>query len=97
MGDSRASNSSQSLSRTFDTLLEILEAEVTAISVVKSDQLPTISRRDVPVSVQELVYGSKSERAVIYSKPLERENELISSSEEFLRPMKGRGPFNKLY
>ncbi|MBW0510139.1 hypothetical protein O181_049854 [Austropuccinia psidii MF-1] len=97
MGDSRASNSSQSLESTFDTLLEIIEADIAAIAVVKSEQLPTNSRTDVRVSVQELVYGSKSERAGISSKPLDRENELIYSSEEFLWPMKGRGPFNRLY
>ncbi|MBW0560246.1 hypothetical protein O181_099961 [Austropuccinia psidii MF-1] len=39
------------------------------------------SNTDIPVSVQELAYGSKTERVGAYIKPLDRHHELISSSE----------------
>ncbi|MBW0477241.1 hypothetical protein O181_016956 [Austropuccinia psidii MF-1] len=54
------------------------------------------SRRDIPVSVKELFYGRKAAGVGTSSKPLDRENELISSSEEVLRPRKERGPSERL-
>ncbi|MBW0515198.1 hypothetical protein O181_054913 [Austropuccinia psidii MF-1] len=47
--------------------------------------LPPVSKRknrDIPVSVQELVYGGKAERVGTSHKSLYRHHELISSSEE---------------
>ncbi|MBW0583164.1 hypothetical protein O181_122879 [Austropuccinia psidii MF-1] len=58
MEDARTSTTSQSLANIFDTLIESPEAEITAIAV-RPESLPTGSSRDIPVSVQELVYGSK--------------------------------------
>ncbi|MBW0528546.1 hypothetical protein O181_068261, partial [Austropuccinia psidii MF-1] len=45
-------------------------------------QVPKGNNRDIPVSVQELVYGSKTARVGASSKSLDRNHELISSSEE---------------
>ncbi|MBW0477786.1 hypothetical protein O181_017501 [Austropuccinia psidii MF-1] len=61
----------------FDTLIEISEAEITAITVVRAELLPERESRDIPVSVPELVYGSKQAVVGAFSKPLDRENELI--------------------
>ncbi|MBW0588926.1 hypothetical protein O181_128641 [Austropuccinia psidii MF-1] len=81
MEDSRASTSSQRLSSTFDTLIESPEAVITAIAA-RPESLSTGNNRDIPVSVQELVYGSKTARVGTSPKSLDRHHELISSSEE---------------
>ncbi|MBW0499541.1 hypothetical protein O181_039256 [Austropuccinia psidii MF-1] len=62
MEDSRTSTSSQRLASTFDTLIESPKADITAIAVVRPESLSTGNNRDVPVSVQELVYGRKAAR-----------------------------------
>ncbi|MBW0509534.1 hypothetical protein O181_049249 [Austropuccinia psidii MF-1] len=82
MEDARASTSSQRLARTFDTLIESPEAETTALAVVRPESLSTGNNRDMPVSVQELVYGGKEARVGTSLKSLDRHHELISSSEE---------------
>ncbi|MBW0558133.1 hypothetical protein O181_097848 [Austropuccinia psidii MF-1] len=61
MEDYRASTSSQRLARTFDTLIEIPEAEITAIAVARPESLSTGNKRDIPISVQELFYGRKKQ------------------------------------
>ncbi|MBW0503389.1 hypothetical protein O181_043104 [Austropuccinia psidii MF-1] len=61
MEDSRASTSSQRLVNTFETLLESSEACITAIPVFRPESFPTGSNRDIPVSVQELLYGGKED------------------------------------
>ncbi|MBW0529420.1 hypothetical protein O181_069135 [Austropuccinia psidii MF-1] len=81
MEDARTSTSSQRLASTFHTVIESPEAEITAISV-RPESLPTGSGRDIPVSVQKLVYGSKTARVGTSPKSLDRHHELISSSEE---------------
>ncbi|MBW0532480.1 hypothetical protein O181_072195 [Austropuccinia psidii MF-1] len=90
MEDARASTSSQRLASTFDTLIESPEAEKTAISV-RPESLSTGSSRDIPVSLKNLVYGSK--KALVGSSPksLDRHHELISSSEEVYGSRKYRG------
>ncbi|MBW0591526.1 hypothetical protein O181_131241, partial [Austropuccinia psidii MF-1] len=80
--DARASTSSQRLARTFDTLIESPEAEITAIAVVRPESLSTGNNRDISVSVQELVYGSKTARVGTSPRSLDRNHELISSTEE---------------
>ncbi|MBW0500506.1 hypothetical protein O181_040221 [Austropuccinia psidii MF-1] len=82
MEDSRTSTSSQRLAGTFETLIESSEADITAFAVVRPESLPTDNNRDIPVSVQELVYGSKKERVGTSPKSLDRYHELLSSSEE---------------
>ncbi|MBW0538892.1 hypothetical protein O181_078607 [Austropuccinia psidii MF-1] len=82
MEDARASTSSQRLARTFDTLIESPEAYITALSVVRPESFTTSSNRDIPVSVQELFYGSKAAGVGASPKSLDRHHELISSSEE---------------
>ncbi|MBW0496820.1 hypothetical protein O181_036535 [Austropuccinia psidii MF-1] len=82
MEDSRASTSSQGLTRTFDTLIESPEAYITAIFVFIPESISTGNNRDIPVSVQELVYGRKTSRVGTSPKSLDRHHELISSSEE---------------
>ncbi|MBW0591785.1 hypothetical protein O181_131500 [Austropuccinia psidii MF-1] len=72
MEDSRTSTSSQRLARTFDTLTESPEADITAIAVVRPESLSTGNNRDIPVSVQELVYGSKAARVGTPPKSLDR-------------------------
>ncbi|MBW0518584.1 hypothetical protein O181_058299 [Austropuccinia psidii MF-1] len=44
--------------------------------------VPKGSNRDIPVSVQELVYGGKDAGVGTSSKSLDRHHELVSSSEE---------------
>ncbi|MBW0475199.1 hypothetical protein O181_014914 [Austropuccinia psidii MF-1] len=58
--DVRASTSIQRLERKFYNLIESPEAEINAIPAVRSKEFPTRSSRDIPVSVQELVYGGKA-------------------------------------
>ncbi|MBW0552924.1 hypothetical protein O181_092639 [Austropuccinia psidii MF-1] len=48
-------------SRTFDTLIESPEADMTVIAV-RPESLSTGNNRDIPVSLQELVCGSKTAR-----------------------------------
>ncbi|MBW0586707.1 hypothetical protein O181_126422 [Austropuccinia psidii MF-1] len=79
MEDARASTSSQGLARTFDTLIESPKSDIAAIAVFRSESLTTGNNRDIPVSLQELVYGSKAARVVTSPKSLDRHHELISS------------------
>ncbi|MBW0581185.1 hypothetical protein O181_120900 [Austropuccinia psidii MF-1] len=61
----------------------------------KVPELPPVPKgtnRDIPVSLQQLVYGSKAAEVGTSSKSLNRNDELISSSEEFDGPRKDRGP-----
>ncbi|MBW0512512.1 hypothetical protein O181_052227 [Austropuccinia psidii MF-1] len=53
--------------------------------------VPKGNNRDIPVSVQELVYGSKTERVGTSPKSLDRHHELISTSEEVHGARKDRG------
>ncbi|MBW0481921.1 hypothetical protein O181_021636 [Austropuccinia psidii MF-1] len=69
------------LASTFYTLIESPEAEITAIPIVRPELFSTGNNRDIPVSVQELVYGSKEAGEKTSDKSLDRHNELISSSE----------------
>ncbi|MBW0497855.1 hypothetical protein O181_037570 [Austropuccinia psidii MF-1] len=50
----------------------------------------TSSQRDIPVSVQEVVYGSKAAGLGTSAKSLDRHNQLLSSSEEAHGPRKDR-------
>ncbi|MBW0510850.1 hypothetical protein O181_050565 [Austropuccinia psidii MF-1] len=56
----------------------------------RPEPFPTGNNRNIPVSVQELLYGGKA-AGVGTSKSLDRHNELISSSEEVHGPRKYRG------
>ncbi|MBW0589881.1 hypothetical protein O181_129596 [Austropuccinia psidii MF-1] len=91
MEDSRASTSFLRLASTFETLIESPEADITAIAVVRPESLSTGNNRDIPVSVQELVYGSKTARVGTSPQSLDRHHELISSSEETYGARKDRG------
>ncbi|MBW0475317.1 hypothetical protein O181_015032 [Austropuccinia psidii MF-1] len=53
-----------------------------AINFVRSEEFTTRSSRDIPVSVQEMVYGSKAGGVGTSSKSLDKGNELLPSSEE---------------
>ncbi|MBW0569554.1 hypothetical protein O181_109269 [Austropuccinia psidii MF-1] len=64
--------------------------------VPKDLTLSTGSNRDMLVSVQELVYGSKTERVGTSPKSLDRHHELISSSEKAHGPRKDRRTFEGL-
>ncbi|MBW0579001.1 hypothetical protein O181_118716 [Austropuccinia psidii MF-1] len=90
MKDARASTSSQRLASTFYTLIESSEADITAISV-RPESLTTGRSRDIPVSVQKMVYGSKTARVGTSPKSFNRNHELISSSEEVHGARKDRG------
>ncbi|MBW0552317.1 hypothetical protein O181_092032 [Austropuccinia psidii MF-1] len=61
------------------------------MAVVRPESLSTGNNRDIPVSVQELVYGSKTARVGTSPKSLDRNHELICSSEEFHGARKDRG------
>ncbi|MBW0516460.1 hypothetical protein O181_056175 [Austropuccinia psidii MF-1] len=93
MEDVRTSISSQRLARTFDILIESPEADITTIAVVRPELFSTGNNRDIPVSVQELVYGSKTARVGTSPKSLDRHHELISSGEEVHGARKDRGTF----
>ncbi|MBW0584902.1 hypothetical protein O181_124617 [Austropuccinia psidii MF-1] len=90
MEDSRTSTSYQRLASNFDTLIESPEADITAIAV-RSDSLPTGSSRDIPVSVQKLVYFTKTAQVGTFPKSLDRHHELICSGEEVCGARKDRG------
>ncbi|MBW0579500.1 hypothetical protein O181_119215 [Austropuccinia psidii MF-1] len=75
--DARTSTSLQRLARTFDTLIESKEADMTAIPFVRPEPFQTGSNRNIPVSVQELVYDSKEAGVGVSSKYLDRHNGLI--------------------
>ncbi|MBW0587777.1 hypothetical protein O181_127492 [Austropuccinia psidii MF-1] len=77
---------------TLDTLLESPEAERTPIPVVIPESLPTGNSRDIPVSVQELVYGGKAAGVGTSAKYPNRKNELLYSSEEVHDPRKASRP-----
>ncbi|MBW0553943.1 hypothetical protein O181_093658 [Austropuccinia psidii MF-1] len=82
MEDARTSTSSQRLESTFETLIESPEADITALSVVRPESFPTGTNRNIPVSLQELVYGSKGKGVGTSVNSLDRHNELLFSSEE---------------
>ncbi|MBW0533081.1 hypothetical protein O181_072796 [Austropuccinia psidii MF-1] len=54
------------------------------------DKVPAGNNRDIPVTVQELVYGSKAAGVGTSSKSLDRHNEPLPSSEEVHGPRKDR-------
>ncbi|MBW0567416.1 hypothetical protein O181_107131 [Austropuccinia psidii MF-1] len=90
MEDARTSTSYQRFSSTFDTLIESPEADITSISV-RPESLSTGNNSNIPVSVKELVYGSKTARVRTSPKSLVRHHELISLSEETNGARKDRG------
>ncbi|MBW0565583.1 hypothetical protein O181_105298 [Austropuccinia psidii MF-1] len=90
MEDARASTSLQRLARTFDTLIESPEADITAIPVVRPESFPEGRNRDIPVSVQEQFDGGKEAGVGTSAKYLDRQNKLLSSSEEVHGPRKDR-------
>ncbi|MBW0585990.1 hypothetical protein O181_125705 [Austropuccinia psidii MF-1] len=53
-----------------------------------SEKLPTGGSRDIPVSVQELVYGRKAAGVGTSAQIVHRDNELLPSSEKALGPRK---------
>ncbi|MBW0502673.1 hypothetical protein O181_042388 [Austropuccinia psidii MF-1] len=89
--DARTSTSYQRLARKFDNLIESPEAEITSIPVVPPESFPTGNNRNIPVSIQELVYGRKAGGVGTSSNSLDRHNEIISSSREAHGPRKDRG------
>ncbi|MBW0528726.1 hypothetical protein O181_068441 [Austropuccinia psidii MF-1] len=88
MEDAKSSTSSQRLASTFDTLIESPGAEIIANAVVRPESLSTGNNRDIPVSVQELVYGRKTAIVGNSPKSLHRNHELISSRKTFMGPEK---------
>ncbi|MBW0467637.1 hypothetical protein O181_007352 [Austropuccinia psidii MF-1] len=58
--------------------------------------VPKGNNRDIPVSVQELVYGSKNARVGTSPKSLNRYHEHISSSEEVHGSRKNSGASERL-
>ncbi|MBW0529430.1 hypothetical protein O181_069145 [Austropuccinia psidii MF-1] len=94
--DARTSNHSQSLASTFYTLIESSEADITAIPVVRPESFPAGNSRDIPVSIQELVYGGKAAGVGTSAKSLDRHNEVLSSSEEVHWPRKERRTSERL-
>ncbi|MBW0502687.1 hypothetical protein O181_042402 [Austropuccinia psidii MF-1] len=96
MENSRTSTNSQRLGSTFETLIESPEAYITAIPTVRPESFPAGNNRDIPVLVQELVYGGKAAGVGTSSKSLNRQNELLSSSEEAHGPRKDRRTSERL-
>ncbi|MBW0586765.1 hypothetical protein O181_126480 [Austropuccinia psidii MF-1] len=73
------------------TLLLSPEADITAIPVVTPESFQTGNNTNIPVSIQELIYGIKVAGVGTSSNSLDRQNELISSSKEVHGPRKDRG------
>ncbi|MBW0461225.1 hypothetical protein O181_000940 [Austropuccinia psidii MF-1] len=66
----------------------------------KIPELPPVPKgnnRDIPVSVQELVYGSKATGVGTPAKSLDRKNEPLSLSEKFHGPRKDKGSSEGLH
>ncbi|MBW0507935.1 hypothetical protein O181_047650 [Austropuccinia psidii MF-1] len=78
MNAARASTSSQRSARTFVTLLESPEDVINSIPVVIPELFPTGNSGDIPISVQELVYGGKEAGVGNFAKPLDEDHELLS-------------------
>ncbi|MBW0534255.1 hypothetical protein O181_073970 [Austropuccinia psidii MF-1] len=68
--------------------MESPEAEITAIPVVRHESFPTGHIRNIPVSIQEMVHGGKAAVVGTSSKTLDRQNDVISSSEQAHGPRK---------
>ncbi|MBW0528053.1 hypothetical protein O181_067768 [Austropuccinia psidii MF-1] len=90
MEDDRTSTSSQRLSSTFKTPIDSPEDNITAIPIIRPEPFPKAKSRDIPSSVQELVYGSKEAAVRTSAKSLCRHNELIFSSQEAYGARKDR-------
>ncbi|MBW0548108.1 hypothetical protein O181_087823 [Austropuccinia psidii MF-1] len=90
MEDARTFTSSKRLASTFDNPIESPDTDITAVAAVRLEYLPTGNNRDIPVSVQELVHGSKTARVGTSHKSLHRYHELLSSSEEVIGARKDR-------
>ncbi|MBW0523976.1 hypothetical protein O181_063691 [Austropuccinia psidii MF-1] len=90
MEDSRTSNSFQRLASTFDTIIEIPEADITAIPAFRPESFVTGNNRNIPVSTQELVYGNKAAEVRTSARYLDRNNELVSSSKYVHGPRKDK-------
>ncbi|MBW0573191.1 hypothetical protein O181_112906 [Austropuccinia psidii MF-1] len=95
--DARSSTSSQRLSRTSESLIESPGTDITVIGIVRPEPFSTRKNRDIPVSVQDLIYGRKETRVGTSVKSLHRYNELIYSSEELHGPRKDRGSSQGLH
>ncbi|MBW0503696.1 hypothetical protein O181_043411 [Austropuccinia psidii MF-1] len=67
------------------------KADIASIPAVRPESFPTGNNRNIPVSIQELVYGGKATGVGTSSKSLDRHNEIISSSGEVHGPRKDRG------
>ncbi|MBW0476028.1 hypothetical protein O181_015743 [Austropuccinia psidii MF-1] len=67
-----------------------MEYARTSTSSQRPETFPAGSNRNIPVSVQELVYGGKEEGVKTSAKYLDRHNELLSSSEDVHGPRKDR-------
>ncbi|MBW0536628.1 hypothetical protein O181_076343 [Austropuccinia psidii MF-1] len=91
MEDARISTSSQRLANNICTLIVSPKADITAVIIVRPEPFATGNNRDIPASVQELVYGRKPTGLGTSAKSLVRHNELLSSSEEVNRPRKYGG------
>ncbi|MBW0480629.1 hypothetical protein O181_020344 [Austropuccinia psidii MF-1] len=103
MQDSRTSNSSPSLASLFQTVIESPEAEITAITVVRPEPFPTGNNRNIPVSIQELIYGGKAAGVGTSAKSLDRKiptdksycekpKHVIRAPEEEVGSRKGQQP-----
>ncbi|MBW0526426.1 hypothetical protein O181_066141 [Austropuccinia psidii MF-1] len=69
---------------------------ITSTSSQRPESILTGNNRDIPVSVEELVYGCKTERVETSPKSLDRNHELISSGEEVYGSSKDRGTYEGL-
>ncbi|MBW0536137.1 hypothetical protein O181_075852 [Austropuccinia psidii MF-1] len=75
---------------------ELLQVPKATIPFVRPELFQTAKTGDIPVSVQEEVYGGKEVEVETSAKLLDRNNELLSSSEEVHGPRKDSRPFEGL-
>ncbi|MBW0574466.1 hypothetical protein O181_114181 [Austropuccinia psidii MF-1] len=93
MEDSRTSTSAYRLAINFENLIESPAADITAIPVVRPESFPPGNNRNIPVSIQEQVYGGKAAGVGTSAKSLDMQNKLIYSSEEVHGHRRDRGSF----
>ncbi|MBW0541307.1 hypothetical protein O181_081022 [Austropuccinia psidii MF-1] len=96
MQDSRNFTTSQRSASTFDTHIENPETRLMIIPVVRCEKLPTSRSRNLPVSVEEPIYGRKAAGVKSSAQPVDRENELLPSIEEAFESRKDKHTSERL-
>ncbi|MBW0479204.1 hypothetical protein O181_018919 [Austropuccinia psidii MF-1] len=84
MEDTRTLTSSHRLATNFETLLQSQKADIITFPVLISESPPGSSSRDIPLSVQKLIYYREEEEVENCVQLVDTENELLPPSEDVL-------------